>query len=95
METKIIISIEELDMLIRKVISEELVKFEESKECKYITRTEAAKILKITLPTLFAYCKQGKINIYEIGTKQKLKLSEVQSFVKIKTYNKKTIENGN
>ena len=49
METKIIISIEELDMLIRKVISEELVKFEESKECKYITRTEAAKILKITL----------------------------------------------
>jgi excisionase family DNA binding protein len=80
------ITTEQLDSLIRRVISEELNKNQESKEEKLITRTEACELLSITKPTLYSYCKKGLLNIYSIGGKQKMKLSELNDFIKEKSY---------
>ena len=83
----ITITTEQLDSLIRKAISDELNKSQESKEEKLITRTEACELLGITKPTLYSYCKKGLLNIYSIGGKQRMKLSEVNKFIKEKSYN--------
>lgn len=83
----ITITTEQLDSLIRKAISYELNKTQESKEEKLITRTEACELLGITKPTLYSYCKKGLLNIYSIGGKQRMKLSEVNKFIKEKSYN--------
>ena len=47
----------------------------------YITRAEVAKLLKITLPTLHDWTKQGWLKAYKIGTRVLYKLDEVQQSV--------------
>lgn len=95
METKVIISIEEFDLLIRKIISEELIKHDRGKAPEYVSRKEAAKLLNISLPTLYKYCKLNQITIYEIASKHKIKLDDLENLKLVKTYNKKQKENGN
>jgi excisionase family DNA binding protein len=82
----ITITTEQLDSLIRKAISDELNKTQESKEEKLITRTEACELLGITKPTLYSYCKKGLLNIFSIGGKQRMKLSEVNKFIRNKSF---------
>ncbi|WP_372751606.1 helix-turn-helix domain-containing protein [Labilibaculum sp.] len=57
-----------LKELIREVISEELKKGNKPKdETKFRTRLEVAELLKITLPTLHEYTKEGRIQAMRIG----------------------------
>jgi excisionase family DNA binding protein len=47
----------------------------------YITRAEVARLLKITLPTLHDWTKQGWLKAYKIGSRVLYKLEEVQQSV--------------
>ena len=47
----------------------------------YLTREEAAKLLKIQLPTLGAYTKQGWLQSYKIGHRVLYKADEVQAAI--------------
>jgi len=46
---------------------------------EYFTRNEAAKLLRISLPTLSRYSKLGLVKEYRIGTRILFKKSEVDS----------------
>ena len=52
-----------------------------AKESEYITRKEVAKLLKVTLPTLHDWTKQGWVQSYKIGNRVLYKQSEVESSV--------------
>jgi len=47
----------------------------------YITREEAANILRITLPTLHSYTMKGKIKGYRIGRRILYKKNEIEQSV--------------
>jgi excisionase family DNA binding protein len=47
----------------------------------YITRAEVSKLLKITLPTLHDWTKQGWLKSYKMGSRVLYKLEEVQQSV--------------
>lgn len=72
MENSIIIQNLTADVLyekIRSAIREELSSTQQSLTAKYLTRHEAASLLKITLPTLHEYTKAGIIKASRIGTR--------------------------
>jgi excisionase family DNA binding protein len=52
-----------------------------NKNTEYITRKEAAQLLKISLPTLSKYGKQGRIPSYRIGGNIRLKKSDIDQMV--------------
>lgn len=84
MEDSILIrylTIEELQNLIRSTIREEIQLALDKKpdENKYMTRKEAAALLKISLPTLNQYIKIGIINGFRIGTRVLYKLKDLES----------------
>jgi len=84
MEDSILIrylTIEELQNIIRSAIREEIQLALDKKldENKYLTRKEAAALLKISLPTLNQYTKIGIINGFRIGTRVLYKLKDLES----------------
>jgi excisionase family DNA binding protein len=46
-------------------------------EAQYLTRVEAAKLLKISLPTLHDYTKRGVISSYRIGANVRYKPADI------------------
>jgi excisionase family DNA binding protein len=48
-------------------------------QSEFITRKEVAKLLKITLPTLHDWTKQGLLPSYRIGTRVLYKRQEVEA----------------
>lgn len=53
-----------------------------------LTREQAAQLLRITLPTLRSYTRQGLLNGYRIGARVRYKRSEVlASLAPIRTRN--------
>lgn len=50
-------------------------------QSEYITRAEVSKLLKITLPTLHDWTKQGWLKAYKIGSRVLYKREEVQQSV--------------
>lgn len=50
-----------------------------SNENKYLSRREAAKMLKISLPTLNEWTKQGKIKAYRIGSRVLYKPEDIEN----------------
>jgi|ERR1035437_7486662 excisionase family DNA binding protein len=84
MEDSILIrylTIEDLQKLIRSTIREEIQLAIDKKpdENKYLTRKEAAALLKISLPTLNQYTKIGIINGFRIGTRVLYNLKDLES----------------
>jgi len=72
MENSIIIQNLSTDVLyekIRSTIREELSLTQQNITSKYLTRQEAASLLRITLPTLHEYTKAGIIHASRIGTR--------------------------
>lgn len=60
------------------------------KQSDFITRAEASKLLKITLPTLHDWTKNGYLTAYKLGTKVLYKESEIiQQVEKASTYKHK------
>lgn len=51
----------------------------EEKPTNYLSRKETAKLLKISLPTLDKYLKEGYLKSYRIGNKIRLKEDEVET----------------
>ncbi len=75
------ISIEELETLIRECVKSEFHKIipppSEKEEDIIISRSEAAKLLGVSLSTLAKFCKSGVLISYRIGRGVKLKKAEV------------------
>ena len=78
------VSIEEFKMIIREIIVEELEKYlpKKSQPEEYLTRKETANLLKISLPTLHNYSKQGLIKSHRVLNQIRYKKSEVESSIK-------------
>lgn len=64
----IVITRDELKALIQEVIVEAL-KNQEPPKKRYYTRKEVCEILHITLPTLWAMVKSGKVSQKKVGTR--------------------------
>lgn len=60
---------------IKEVLFEFLKK--ESKEDKLLTRSEVAKVLAISLPTLRSYVKRGIIKEHRVGSRVLYKWSDI------------------
>lgn len=90
MNNFILISETDLRAIMSETIKSELASVrpvDPPKDNLLITRQETAKILGISLPTLNAYSKEGKIQSYRIGTRIRYKQSEVlESLTKIQSY---------
>lgn len=83
MENSILIrnlKVEELQEIIRAIVKEEIQLASTTKkiETKYLTRLEAATLLKISLPTLNNYTKTGRITGYRIGSRVLYELAELE-----------------
>jgi excisionase family DNA binding protein len=57
-------------------------KLEHSPSPDYITRKEAADVLGISLHTLNAWIKEGKVPAFRIGSRVRFKRSDVESSLK-------------
>jgi Helix-turn-helix domain len=56
-------------------------------EKNYLTRIEVARILKISLPSLSTYTKEGWLQSYKIGNRVLYKSEEIdQAIQKLSTY---------
>lgn len=52
-----------------------------AKDDKLITRTEAAQMLGVTLPTIYDWTKKGIISAYRIGNRVRYKHAEILATV--------------
>jgi excisionase family DNA binding protein len=90
MNNLILITETELRAVLTETIKTELANLrptEPINDNQLITRLEASKILGISLPTLYKYTLEGKIQSYRIGSQIRYKkeeilnsLSKIQSF---------------
>jgi excisionase family DNA binding protein len=76
------ISRDEFQNLIRECVREELYsqsqeKAESSQETELIDSKEAASLLRVSLPTLHKWKKQGRIPFQRIGTRIRFNKAEV------------------
>jgi len=89
MQNFLLISETDLRTIMSETIKTELASVrpvEPPKNNLLITRQETANLLGISLPTLSAYSKEGRIQSYRIGTRIRYKQSEVlESITKIQT----------
>lgn len=90
MNNLILISETDLRAVLSETIKKELESIrpvEQSNESELITRKETAKILDISLPTLNAYTRDGKIQSYRIGSRIRYKRNEViNSVLKVQSF---------
>lgn len=64
------VTVSEFSNTLRQVLREELSTLQSEKQTSnYLTRKEASKLLKLSLPTLDDYTKKGIIKGYRIGTR--------------------------
>ena len=55
-------------------------------EVQYLTRLEAAKLLKISLPTLHDYTKRGVISSYKIGVNVRYKPNDIEEALSARNF---------
>jgi excisionase family DNA binding protein len=51
------------------------------KQSEYVTRAEVAKLLRISLPTLHDWTKQGWLKAYKMGTRVLYKQHEIEAAI--------------
>src|SRR3982751_1640942 len=73
--------LDDLLLRIEQIIDKRLGSLAPQKEdqSEYITRKEAAGVLKITLPTLHDWTKQGWLQSYKIGNRVLYKKKEIEN----------------
>lgn len=80
------LSIDELlsriENIIEKKLEEKLALLKPSKEWRYMSRKEVAELLKISLPTVHTWMKEGLIPSYRIGNRILFKSNEVENSIK-------------
>lgn len=86
MEDSILIrnlTINDLQNLIRTSIREEIqILLPRKGDPRYLTRKETAEFLKISLPTLHEYTKNGLVKGFRIGTRILYKLEDIEQDMK-------------
>lgn len=85
------VPLSELEILIDNAVTR-AIKRQQPKEPEpdgYITRAEVCKLLHITLPTVHAWMKQGKLKAYHVGGQTLFKESEVMESVQPVNYDLK------
>lgn len=90
METAVVFNQNELRALIADTVNACLADWQPEQPSPqpdgYITRNQVCKLLHITLPTVHAWMKQGKLKPYHIGNRTLFKESEVLAAVKPVNY---------
>ena len=79
------IDVNELLEKIEHLIDKKLSNFhptQELSQVKYITRIEVAELLKISLPTLHDWSKNGILQSYKIGKRVLYKAMEIEEAIK-------------
>ena len=78
------ISLEELTDVLRKVVKEEIQNHlpRQPPSDSYLTRTEAAELLRISLPTLHKYSQLGIIKKHKVHNQVRYKQSELEGAMK-------------
>lgn len=69
----------QIDQLIEKKLTEHLNSPKPKEQSKYLSRKEAAELLKITLPTLYDWTKLGWLKSYRIGHRILYKEREIEA----------------
>ena len=81
----ITVSFEDLSKFGRYLIDETKKEYEKLKEEEqYISPKETAKMLDVTIATLYRWHKQNYLNHIEIGGKRKYRLSDIKKILKMK-----------
>jgi excisionase family DNA binding protein len=77
-------SVEELKKIIAETVGEVVSRISHpvQEETQYLTRVETTKLLRITLPTLNEYTKEGTIRGYRIGGRVLYKKDEIEASLK-------------
>ncbi len=76
---------QKLNQLRTNLVSELKKEFQPKAPAEYLTRSEVAKLLKVTTATLDRWSDQGKLNRYGLGGRIFYKRSEVEnSLIKLK-----------
>ncbi len=83
------ITIDDFFHQLRNVIAsvvKEYLRTQKQEQSKLITRKEASELLRVTLPTLYQWTKQGFIQSYRIGNRVFYKSGEIEEAVKKAKY---------
>jgi excisionase family DNA binding protein len=70
--------LEKIGQLIDSKLGKGFQPLPDENQSKYVSRAEVAKLLRITLPTLHDWTKQGWLKAYKMGSRVLYKLEEVQ-----------------
>jgi excisionase family DNA binding protein len=70
--------LEHIDAIVDKRLNEKIEQLTPRKGYKYLCRKEVSQILKISLPTLYHWTKEGYIVSYRIGSRIFYKSDEVE-----------------
>lgn len=80
------VTLQELQEMFSNVLESKIeylkTKKQSSNETKFLTRKETAEILRISLPTLTDWTRQGFLNTINIGRRVLYSYSEVQGLLK-------------
>jgi excisionase family DNA binding protein len=92
MEDSILIrnlTVNDLQNIIRTTIREEIqILLPKKGDPRYLTRKEAAELLKISLPTLHEYTRHGLVKGFRIGSRILYKLEDLEQDMKIIAVNR-------
>jgi excisionase family DNA binding protein len=87
MEDSILIrnlTVNDLQNIIRTTMREEIqILLTKKGDPRYLTRKEAAELLKISLPTLHEYTRHGLVKGFRIGNRILYKLEDLEQDLKI------------
>lgn len=77
---------ENFDFSIEEETTKRQTKLSSKNNEKYLTRAEVSKLLKISLPTLHRYTKNGIIKSYRIVGKIRYKLQDIENALKERNF---------
>lgn len=79
-------SLNGLDFSVEEETTRKQTKLSTTPVDKYLTRVEVARLLKISLPTLHRYTKDGILKSYRIVGKVRYKLQDVENALKERNF---------
>lgn len=77
-----------IDEIVEQRISEKLQHLQPRAKTDYLSRSEVAELLKITLPTLHDWTKLGWLRSYKIGNRVLYKKNEIEESLERVMFNK-------
>ena len=69
----------QIEKIIEKKLNEKIDELKPSKDWQYLNRKEVAELLKISLPTLHNWTKEGILSSYRIGTRVLYRSDEIEN----------------